>query len=351
MTKTRRLRFGVIGAGGIADRRTLPGILKSEHAALAAVMNPKEADARRLQEKYGAQAAYTDAKALAEDPAVEAVYIASPVGEHLRQALLVCAAGKPLLIEKPLALNCKEGQQIIAAFAQKGLPLAAGFMMRFGAHTRRMRALFQAGEIGPLVSAYARFSCWYPQIPGAWRQRPETAGGGALMDMGVHVIDLITWMAKSPVRQVMAMQDNQTFHYPVEDAACVLMRLENGALCTVQSHFNIPDEAADWRLDLFGTRGCLLGPGILGQADGGQLQLHSLKETGGYNSRQDGGPPSLTSVPGDFGDLYAREIDSFSLSVLRGKPLEAPAEDALLAQRVVEAAYRSQREGVMVTLD
>ena len=167
MTPMKKLRFGVIGAGGIADRRTMPGILASRHASLTALMNPKEADARRLMEKYGAKAAYTDAAALVQDPDVDAVYIASPVAEHLRQALIVCEAGKPLLIEKPLALNSADGQTIIDAFAKKGIPLAAGLMMRFGSHIRQMKAHYQAGDIGPLVSLYSRFSCWYPDIPGA----------------------------------------------------------------------------------------------------------------------------------------------------------------------------------------
>lgn len=350
MKGCNKLRIGVIGAGGIADRRTMPGILKSECASLSAVMNPRLQDAQRLKDKYGALSAYDDAGELARDKSVDAVYIASPVAEHLHQALLVCAAGKPLLIEKPLALTCEEGQKIVDAFADRKLPLAAGLMMRFGAHTRQMKDRLQAGDIGPPVSAYARFSCWYPDIPGAWRQRPETGGGGALMDMGVHVIDLIAWIAGSPVKQVAAMTGTQTFSYPVEDAASVLLCLENGALCTLQSHFNIPDEGADWRLDIFGTRGSLLGPGILGQADGGQLEMLSLKQTGGYDSRQDGKRPAFARLPADYGDLYAREIDSFCTSIKKGLPLEAPAQAALDAQRVVEAAYQSQKHGVFVTV-
>ena len=350
MKYSKKLRFGVIGAGGIADRRTLPGILKSEYASLSAVMNPRIQDARRLREKYGALRAYDNAGELAGDAAVDAVYIASPVAEHLHQALLVCEAGKPLLIEKPLALTCVDGQKITDAFAGRKLPLAAGLMMRFGAHIRQMKACLQAGDIGNLISAYELFSCWYQDILGAWSQRTVSVCCGALMDIGVHLIDLIAWMAGSPVKQVAAMSDTQTFSYPVEDAASVLLRLENGALCALQSHFNIPDEGADWRLDLFGTRGSLLGPGILGQVDGGRLEMLSLAETGGYDSRQDSKRPVFAQLAADYGDLYAREIDSFCASILKGLPLEAPAQAALDAQRVVEAAYQSQKSGGFVTV-
>lgn len=344
-----RLRLGVIGAGGIADRRTIPGILLSETARLAAVMNPGEASAARLGAKYGVKH-YTDAEALARDPGVDAVYIASPLACHLTQALAVCEAGKPLLLEKPLGLTCKESLAIINAFEKARLPLAAGLMMRFGTRVRQMKQRLAAGEIGSLVSAYTRFSCWYPELPGAWRQRPETGGGGALLDMGIHVIDLLAYISGSPVVQVTAMNGNQTFSYPVEDASCALLKLENGALCSLQSHFNIPDEAADWRLDFFGTRGCLLGGGVLGQTDGGTLDVVALHETGGYDSAQGGARAARGRPEAEFGNLYTRQVDSFCRSVLDNTPLEAPAYAALQAQEVVEAAYRAGKSGETMQL-
>lgn len=339
-----RLRLGVIGAGGIADRRTIPGILMSGLGQLAAVMNPTEASAGRLGAKYGVPC-FTDAEALARDPGVDAVYIASPLAFHLQQALAVCAAGKPLLLEKPLGLTCEEGRKIISAFEEARLPLAAGLMMRFGTHVRQMKQRLAAGEIGSLVSAYARFSCWYPEMPGAWRQRPETGGGGALLDMGIHVIDLLAYISGSPIIEVAAMNANQVFAYPVEDASCALLKLGNGALCSLQSHFNIPDEAADWRLDFFGTHGCLLGEGVLGQTDGGALSLVAIKETGGYDSAQGGARAARSRPAAEFGNLYTRQIDSFCRSVLGNTPLEAPAVAALRAQEVVEAAYRAGKGG------
>jgi predicted dehydrogenase len=346
---TKKLRFGVIGAGGIADRRTIPGILASLHGELAAVMDATMPAAQRVGSKYSVKA-YDSVKALLADSAVDAVYIASPVVNHVEQALAVCEAGKPLLLEKPLALTCKEGQRIVDAFATKGLPLATGLMMRFATHIRQMRERVQAGEIGSIVSAYARFSCWYPPIEGAWRQSLSTGGGGALLDMGVHVIDLIHFITGSPIVQVAAMQERQTFPYEVEDASCLVLKLQNGALCSLQNHFNIPDEAADWRLDFFGDKGCLLGEGVLGQVDAGSLKQISLQQTGGYDSAQDGQRAQAQQIAGAYGNLYTRQIDSFCLSVLEDRPLEVPAGEALLAQAVVEAAYESGKTGRFVNV-
>jgi predicted dehydrogenase len=103
MNNTKKISFGVIGAGGIADRRTLPGMMSAKNAALAAVMELDKSAAESLREKYGAARAYTSAEALLADPAVEAVYIASPVFAHYRQALMAARKGKHILIEKPVA--------------------------------------------------------------------------------------------------------------------------------------------------------------------------------------------------------------------------------------------------------
>ena len=168
--------------------------------------------------------------------------------------------------------------------------------------------------------------------------------------MGVHVIDLISYITGSPVVQVAAMQDTQTFSYDVEDASCLVLKMQNGALCSLQSHFNIPDESADWRLDFFGNKGCLLGDAILGQLDGGGLRQISLQQTGGYDSAQDGQRAQAQQIVGDYGDLYARQIDSFCLSVLEGRPVEVPAQEALRAQAVVEAAYESGKTGQFIDI-
>lgn len=346
----KKVRWGVLGAGGIAQRRTLPGMMLSENAELTAVMEISADNAERLRAKFGAKRAYTSDEALLNDPEIDAVYIASPVALHARQAKLAADCGKHILLEKPLALTAQEAQNVVRHCESRGVKLAAGFMMRYGAHVQAMKQALAEGKIGQLVSCNAQFTCWYPEIPGAWRQRKETSGGGALMDMGVHCIDLIQYITGSRVRQVAAMHDTQTFGYEVEDASTVLLRLENGALCTVQSHFNIPDEAAKWRLECYGTRGRMLGENVIGQEDGGTVDARFIGESRGYNAQQDRQEVQGTSFDVEFGNLYAREITSFGDSILNGTPVAVPAQEAVDVQRIIEAAYRSNDEKRMVEL-
>ena len=346
----KKLRWGVIGAGGIADRRTIPGMMLAKNAELIAVMDINAEQVEKIRQKYGAKRGYTKEEDLLADPEVDAVYIATPIVLHAKQAKLAADYGKDILIEKPLAMTSDEGQEVIDYCERKGVKIAAGFMMRYGAYVQAMKRAIAEGKIGQVVSADAMFTCWYPDMPNAWRQQKKHSGGGALMDMGVHCIDLIQYILGSRVRQVAALHDTQTFKYEVEDASAVLLRMENGAICTVQSNFNIPDEAAKWRLEFFGTQGRLLGDTVIGQVDGGSVDAMFLNEMKGYDAQQDAKKTESTNLEVEFGNMYTREIVSFGESVLNGKPLTVPAQDAVGVQRVIEAAYISNNEKRIIDL-
>jgi predicted dehydrogenase len=346
----KKLRWGVIGAGGIADRRTIPGMMLANNAELVAVMEINAEFAEKLRAKWNAKRAYTSDLELLADPEIDAVYIASPVVLHAQQAMAAADAGKHILIEKPLAMTAEEGQKVIDYCNAKGVKIAAGLMMRFGAYVQEMKKQIAAGQIGKVVSGYAMFSCWYPDMPGNWRQSKKHGGGGSMMDMGVHCIDLMQYITGSKVKQVAAFHDTLTFQYEVEDSSTVLLRLENGAQCVVQSNFNIPDAASKWRIEFFGDQGRLLGSDVIGQIDGGKLDAMFCGESGGYNAQQDTNQQVGQDISVEFGNMYTREIESFGNSILNGLPLEVPAEEAVYVQRVMEAAYRSNDTGVTITL-
>ena len=154
----------------------------------------------------------------------------------------------------------------------------------------------------------------------------------------------------SKVKEVAAFHDTLTFHYEVEDSSMVLLRMENGAQCVVQSNFNIPDEAAKWRLEFFGDRGRLMGENVIGQIDGGTLDALFCNEACGYDAMQDSKNAKGEEIKVEFGNAYAREIASFSNAILTGAKLEVPAEEAVFVQKVIEAAYRSNNENCVVTL-
>lgn len=345
-----KVRWGVIGAGGIADRRTIPGMMLCDNAELVAVMEINMELAEKCRAKWNCKRAYDTEAGLLADPEVDAVYIASPVVLHARQAMAAADAGKHILIEKPLAMTSEEGQKVVDYCEAKGVKIAAGLMMRFGSYVQEMKKAIAAGKIGKPVSGYSQFTCWYPDMPGNWRQSKKNGGGGAMMDMGVHCIDLMQYVLGTKVKQVAAFHDTLTFHYEVEDASMVMLRMENGCQCVVQSNFNIPDDAAKWRLEFFGDQGRLMGDTVIGQVDGGELDALFLGPQGGYDAQQDAKHVQGAKIDVEFGNMYQREVASFSNSILTGAPLEVPASEAIQVQRVMEAAYRSNDEKCVVEL-
>ena len=346
----KKVRWGVIGAGGIADRRTIPGMMLCENAELVAVMEINMELAEKCRAKWGCKKAYDSEAALLADPEVDAVYIASPVFLHAKQAMAAADAGKHILIEKPLAMTAEEGQKVVEHCKEKGVLIAAGLMMRFGAYIQAMKKAVEEGKIGRPVSGYAQFTGWYPDMPGTWRQSKKNGGGGAMMDMGVHCIDLMQYILGTKAKDVAAFNDTVSFSYDVEDSSTVLMRMENGAQCVVQSNFNIADDAAKWRIEIFGEEGRLIGDTVIGQVDGGKLDAMFLGKQGGYDAQQDKKDGQRTEIQVEFGNMYTREIESFSNSILTGAPVEVPAEEAVQVQRIMEAAYRSSDEGITVRM-
>ncbi len=349
----KKLRWGVIGAGGIADRRTIPGMMLAKNAELVAVMEITMEFAERLRKKYGAKRAYDKEEDLLNDPEVDAVYIATPIVLHAKQARMAADHGKHILIEKPLAMTSDEGAEVVRYCENKGVKIAAGLMMRFGSHVMNMKKAIAEGKIGTVVSGYSQFTLWLPYEPGNWRQCRAKAGGGAMMDLSVHTIDLMEYITGMRVTQVASMNEKIAFpepQYDVEDTSTVLLRMDNGAQCVVASNFNIPDEASKWRVEFFGTKGRLLGDTMIGQIDGGKLNAVFIDKNVAYSAEQTHADDASIEIPGDFGNMYTREIESFSDSVLNDKPLVVPASDAVHIQKIMENAYRSGEELKIITM-
>jgi len=169
-----KIKWGVIGCGGIADRRTLPGMMLADNAELVAVMDADKAAADRVAAKYGAKYAFDNYDELLKLDEIQAVYIASPVFCHKEQCIAAAKAKKDILIEKPMGLTVAEAEELAAVCEAEGVKLGVGFMMRFHSYHQKMRELIAAGKLGEIVSARAQLTCWYPEMENCWRQERLT---------------------------------------------------------------------------------------------------------------------------------------------------------------------------------
>lgn len=344
------VRWGVIGAGGIADRRTIPGIMLAKNAELVAVMEVNMELAEKIRAKYNAKRAYDNVDELLADKEIDAVYIATPVIYHKEQAIKAARAKKHILVEKPVAITSEEGEEVLKVCRQEGVLIAVGLMMRFNAYHQKMKEIVSSGKLGSVVSCRGQLTCWYPDIPGNWRQKKETSGGGALMDMGVHCIDLIQYITGGKANKVAALTGTKTFSYDVDDSASLIFEMDNGANAYVDANFNIPDAAARCRLEIYGTGGSMLAEGTIGQVEGGKLDVVLSDPSLGYDAKQDRVDVSPVDIKVELGNIYAKEIESFSNSILNSTNIEVPIEDALQVQRVIEAAYESADKSSFILL-
>lgn len=334
------MRWCIIGAGGIADRRTIPAILSDKENVLAAVMDRVPAVAEAMGKKYGVPY-FTDEEEMLKAIPSDAVYIGTPVFCHKRQIELAVAYGRHIFVEKPIAMNAKEGEALVALCREAGLQLTVGYMMKHHELHERAKAMIGEGKIGEVNSVRAQFTCWYPDIEGAWRQKKALGGGGALMDLGVHCIELVEYLLDDEIEEVKGITSTRTFSYEVEDGAILVFRTKGGVLGHLDVAFNIPDAASESKLEIYGSEGYLVAKGTLAQEETGVL-THLYAPQGAYDAAQVRKTYEPVTYTPAGKNLYLHQIKLFSDTVRSGKPDYFYAERAVQVQSVVDAVYNEK---------
>lgn len=336
-----KIKWGVIGCGGIADRRTIPGMMLADNAELVAVMDSNPEVANKIKEKYNAKYACDNYQDLLAIDEIQAVYIASPVIYHKEQAIAAAKAKKHILVEKPMCLTSQEGEEITRICKEEGVKLSVGLMMRFHGYHQEMKKLIADGKLGNIVAMRAQFTCWYPEIKGSWRQDKATSGGGALMDMGIHCIDLLQHITGLKAKEVTGFTGNLTFKYNIEDSASIVLKMDNGAFAYVDSNFNIPDAAARPRLEIYGTKGSIMAESTIGQVEGGKVEVMISDDSLGYDAAQDRNDVKPLELKAELGNMYTKEITSFGNAIINDTQPEIAPLESVFVQRVVEVAYEA----------
>ena len=345
---TNKVKWGVIGSGGIARRRTIPeGIVPAEHAKLVAVydINPEVNSA--VAKEFHAHAANSIQDLLNSD--IDAVYIASPANLHLEQAIACAKAKKHVLCEKPLGMTVAEAEKMIQICKEEGVLLGVGLMMRFATQHQSALKLIQEGKLGKPVYGRAQLSCWYPPMNGAWRQDPETGGGGSLMDMGSHCIDLLE-MFFGKIKSVNCMINNNVHSYKSEDSAVVSFLFDNGAMGTVDTYFCIPDNSSKNILELYGSMGSIIAKGTIGQGAAGEMVAYLENDDAGYNAEQVRNAAEGLVIDPTPVNTYLAEIEEFSCAILEKRDPANTFALGLRSQKVLEACYQSAKTGKVVEI-
>jgi predicted dehydrogenase len=254
-----RVRWGIIGCGDVTEVKSGPGFQKADGSTLTAVMRRDRAKAEDYARRHGVPRAYADAQALIDDPAVDAVYIATPPDSHEPLALRVAAAGKPCLVEKPMARTHAECERINQAFAAAGVPLWVAYYRRALPRFLMLRDLVQSGVAGRVTSVHVQVTDRLASgdAATAWRFDPAQAGAGLFLDLASHCFDLLDFLF-GPITEACGFAINTGGTYAAEDVTGAAFRCGEGVTGTGIWNFNA--ETKTDLLTITGSAGTIASP-------------------------------------------------------------------------------------------
>ncbi|MBC2595726.1 Gfo/Idh/MocA family oxidoreductase [Ruficoccus amylovorans] len=349
------VRFGLIGSGGIAKVH-VDALARIPQAQLAAIYSVDPVSACRLLDSDSAAAAANDddvllcdsvESLLGQDAAVDAVLIATPSGLHAEGAIPALRAGKHVLCEKPLEIQSGRIRSMIAEASQQNRILAGLLPLRCGVGAQVIRRAVEQGRFGRLTFLSARIKWWREPSyyeASAWRGKWSLDGGGALMNQGIHAVDLLLWLG-GQVTQVSALS-GQLVHtgIEVEDTLAANLRYASGALGTITAATSCYP-GLDFMLEISGDRGTavLVDDRIQDWRFADEKPEDEAIRAGNLGGEIRGGSsdPAAISCEG-----HRQQIADFCEAV-RGSSRDSIIEgdEAGAAVAVVEAAYRSARSG------
>ena len=336
MASVSPLRWGIAGFGWVARDFTLPALLAAGDR-LAAVCDP-DPEARTAAERHGA-AAHASVEALAADASVEAVYVATPNHLHRPMVEVLAAAGKAILCEKPLAHTLGDAEALVAAAQRAGVLYGTAFDQRHHPAHVALRDALRAGRIGTVTAVRIVYACWLGAdwAAGAsrdnWRVDAAKAGGGALMDLAPHGLDLVDFLLGEPLERVVALTQARVQDYAVDDGALLAGTTASGALAQLHVAYNCPETLPRRRLEVLGSRGQIVAENTMGQDPGGTLVL------------TDAATGRAAPLPFDAGlSPFLGQVRAFGRALRSGDHAAFSGPRDLHTMRLLDQAYRSAAE-------
>lgn len=340
----KEIKVGIVGAGGIAGGKHLPGHLKVEGVSVIAVCDIDEARAKNFAKKHEIKYVFTDYNELVAMPELDAVSVCTPNNFHAGPTIAALKAGKHVICEKPIAGNAIDGGAMVDAQKESGKILQIGLQSRFGAASRTLRKLYDDGFFGDIY--YARAMAMRRRgVPDAPTFITKSiSGGGPLIDIGVHILDVLLWMIGCPkpiealgsIAQKFGHRDDvinpwgkwDPAKFDVEDFAMGAIRFEDGLTVTLETAWASHVEKIGTTFFMGDQAGATYHPTRIYTDKGGEMIDYE--------------PELLTGLPGEF--------ESFHKAIREGLPSPVPAEEVLIVAKIFDALYESARIGRSVPI-
>jgi 1,5-anhydro-D-fructose reductase (1,5-anhydro-D-mannitol-forming) len=339
--------WGIVSTGRHPDQKIVPAMKRAEGNRLIGVCSRDRGRAKAFAEKHGIPAAYDSLADLLKNPGVQAVFIASPNSLHALHTKMAAAAGKHILVEKPMCVNVSEGWDMVRACRQSGVKLGVGFHLRHHPGHRRAQQFIREGILGTITLAHAQF-CFpdkrgvvdlppRPALSQWWEDPALTGGAYSIMGMGVHALDLLHSLLAQPITEVAAITDGQTARQPLDNIAVIALRFAGGTVGTVTCGRRVPDTRND--AVIYGTGGRVWLKDTLYEPLKGGLEVASDSVS------------IEEPYTGDLLSLYQLEVEAFQRAVQRNEEFEASGMDGLRAVQVASAIIESASTGRAVKIE
>jgi len=333
-----KIGFGIIGCGVISGthRKAIEAV---EMAELVACCDVVEDRARAWAEEAGIGGNYhRDLEDMLARDDIQAVCVCTPSGMHSQHAIMAAQAGKHILCEKPLDVTLRKIDDMIAAADRNKVKLAGVFQRRTYESTRRVREAVRTGKLGKLVlgdcyQKYFRSHEYYAS--GDWRATWELDGGGALMNQGVHGIDLITYIM-GPVKRVSAYARRLVRNIGVEDTAVAIVEYQNGAVGVIEGTTSVTP-GSGCVVEISGDSGTI---GLSGDTITTWKIPGADEETGDAATEGVASDPTALAATG-----HVAHIGDLCQAIIEDREPAIPGREARRAVELIKAIYKSSRDG------
>lgn len=363
----RIVKIGIIGCGGIANGKHMPSLKKLENVQMVAFCDIIEERAVKACKEYGAEGAkvYTDYQELLKDPQIEVVHVCTPNRSHSFITVDALHAGKHVMCEKPMAKTYAEAKKMLEAARETGKKLTIGYQNRQKANSQYLKAACEAGELGDIYYAKAH-AVRRRAVPtwGVFLNEYEQ-GGGPLIDIGTHALDLTLWMMdnykpKMVVGSVFKKLGDQTQtanawgdwdpkKYTVEDSAFGFITMENGATIVLESSWALNTlDVREAQTTLCGTKA---GADMVGEDAGEGVRINGVKYNKQYVEIPDLKAGGVAFYDGTEESPADREARLWIDAVIHDKEPVVKPQQAIVVTQILEAIYESAKTGKPVYLN
>lgn len=246
------IRWGFIGCGDVVQKKSGKPFQLEGESEVVAVMCRTIAHAKAYAEEHHIPYFYDDGDALIANEQVDAVYIATPPSTHMEYAKKAIAAGKPVYVEKPMGINKKECEEVLALSKEKQVPLFVAFYRRGLPMFQEIKQRLANGEIGEIRSLTIKQYTKAPQNDSGWRRDPSISGGGLFHDLACHTLDVLDYIM-GPIETGSGFHDNQKQQFNCDDIVTASFRFKSGVLGTSIWCFDVAENLDE--VEIIGNKG------------------------------------------------------------------------------------------------